>query len=213
MCATFQHNAKLDALSFGRNSRRSFSENYNMSLEIQNTSIEGLLLIRPEIFEDERGQFAETFSERDFACAVGHEVSFVQDNESVSKAGVLRGLHFQTPPKAMGKLIRVTSGSILDVAVDLRKGSPTYGKHEAVILDAAEGWQFWVPAGFAHGFLSLEDSTKVVYKCTEFYAPECEGSLAPFDKDLAIDWGIEKPIMSEKDAAAMPFSNFTSPFE
>jgi dTDP-4-dehydrorhamnose 3,5-epimerase len=184
-----------------------------MSLEVKNTSIEGLLLIRPSTFEDARGCFSETYSDRDFACAVGHEVTFVQDNESVSRAGVLRGLHFQTPPTAMGKLIRVTSGSILDVAVDLRKSSPTFGHHEAVKLDAQDGWQFWVPEGFAHGFLSLEDDTRVLYKCTQFYSPEHEGSLAPSDPELAIDWGVEKTIMSEKDAAAMLFLNFNSPFE
>jgi len=184
-----------------------------MSLEIQNISIEEFLLVIPEVFMDDRGRFSETFSERDFSCAVGHEVVFVQDNESVSKAEVIRGLHFQTPPKAMGKLVRVSLGSILDVAVDLRKGSPTYGKLEAVMLDATEGLQFWVPAGFAHGFLSLEDNTRVVYKCTEFYAPECEVSLVPFCKDLGIDWAVDKPILSAKDAAALSFSDFNSPFE
>ncbi|MAO46028.1 MAG: dTDP-4-dehydrorhamnose 3,5-epimerase [Crocinitomicaceae bacterium] len=186
-----------------------------MSLEVKNTTIEGLVLIRPARYEDERGYFSETFSDRDFACVLGdgaEPVDFVQDNESVSKASVIRGLHFQVPPKPMGKLVRVLSGSIIDVAVDLRKDSPTYGKHEAVRLDTVEGWQFYIPPGFAHGFASLEEDTKVAYKCTEFYAPECEQSILFNDEDLAIDWGVKEPIVSEKDLRSVKFSDFKSPF-
>ena len=183
-----------------------------MSLEVKNTSIEGLILIRPERYGDDRGYFSETFSQRDFACVVGEEVEFVQDNESVSKAGVVRGLHFQTPPCAMGKLVRVVSGSIIDVAVDLRVGSPTYGKHESVRLDAEEGWQFWIPEGFAHGFVALEDSTMVAYKCTTFYSPNHEMSLLWDDVELGIDWGVETPLVSAKDQDAEKFGTFKSPF-
>ena len=183
-----------------------------MSLEVKNTSIEGLILIRPNRFEDDRGYFSETFSNRDFACVVGEQIDFVQDNESLSSKGVIRGLHFQVPPHAMGKLVRVVSGSIFDIAVDLRAGSPTYGKHEKVLLNAEEGWQFWIPEGFAHGFVTLEDETKVSYKCTEFYAPNSEQSLKWNDEDLAIDWGVKNPQISTKDIGAEDFSDFESPF-
>ena len=183
-----------------------------MSLEVKNTSLEGLILIRPERYEDERGFFSETFSLRDFACVVGDHIDFVQDNESNSKKGVVRGLHFQVPPNAMGKLVRVVRGSITDVAVDLRIGSPTYGQHEAVNLDAEEGWQFWIPEGFAHGFVSHEDDTVVAYKCTEFFNPEAEQSLLWNDPQLSIDWGVEKPLISGKDGEAQRFAEFTSPF-
>lgn len=183
-----------------------------MSLEVKNTSIEGLILIRPNRYEDDRGYLSETFSNRDFAFVVGEQIDFVQDNESLSSKGVIRGLHFQNPPHAMGKLVRVVSGSIFDVAVDLRAGSPTYGKHEKVLLNEENGWQFWIPAGFAHGFSALEDGTKVSYKCTEFYAPDSEQSLKWDDKDLSIDWGVENPQISTKDLGAESFSDFESPF-
>ena len=138
-----------------------------MSLEVKNTSIEGLYLVRPLRFSDHRGYFSETFSRRDFASATGYDLEFVQDNESLSKSGVVRGLHFQVPPKPMGKLVRVVSGCIIDVAVDLRAGSPTYGKHEAVKLDVVEGGNC-MPEGLVHGFSVLEDGTKAAYKCTEY---------------------------------------------
>lgn len=181
-----------------------------MSLEIKNTSIEGLLLFRPKRFSDSRGYFSETYSERDFNAAVGRDVEFVQDNESLSSKGVLRGMHFQIPPTPMGKLVRVVSGAILDVAVDLRKDSATYGQHEIVRLDAEEGWQFWVPEGFAHGFLSLEEGTKISYKCTSFYDPKCDMGIK-WD-DLGIDWGVENPLLSEKDETAISLKDFDSPF-
>lgn len=183
-----------------------------MSLEVKNTSIEGLVLIRPQRYLDDRGYFTETFSLRDFACVVGEHIDFVQDNESKSKAGVVRGLHFQVPPNAMGKLVRVVSGSITDVAVDLRVGSPTYCKHEAVKLDAEDGWQFWIPEGFAHGFAAHEDDTVVAYKCTEFYNPDSERSLLWDDPQLSINWGVENPVISGKDGEALSFADFTSPF-
>ena len=183
-----------------------------MSLEVKNTSIEGLYLVRPLRFSDHRGYFSETFSRRDFASATGYDVEFVQDNESLSKSGVVRGLHFQVPPKPMGKLVRVVSGCIIDVAVDLRVGSPTYGKHEAVKLDAVEGWQLYVPEGFAHGFSVLEDGTKVAYKCTEYFEPDYEQSIKWDDADLQIDWGVENPMVSEKDSQAPSFRDFKSPF-
>lgn len=181
-----------------------------MSLEIKNTSIEGLLLLRPNRFGDSRGYFSEAYSERDFNAAVGHEVKFVQDNESVSAKGVLRGMHFQLPPVPMGKLVRVVKGAILDVAVDLRKDSPTFGQHEKARLDAEGGWQLWIPAGFAHGFLSLEEGTKISYKCTAFYDPKCDMGIK-WD-DLNIDWGIDDPLLSEKDAKAISLKDFDSPF-
>lgn len=198
MCFALQHIAKLDAI---------FAL---MPLEIKNTSIDGLLLVRPNRFSDSRGYFSETFSQRDFNNAVGAEVEFVQDNESFSAKGVLRGMHFQLPPVPMGKLVRVVSGAILDVAVDLRKGSPTYGKHESVRLDADEGWQFWIPEGFAHGFLALEEGTKIAYKCTAFYDSEFDFGIR-WD-DLGIDWGISDPLLSDKDAAAISLKDFDSPF-
>jgi dTDP-4-dehydrorhamnose 3,5-epimerase len=198
VCKILQHIAKLDVI---------FAL---MPLKIINTSIEGLLLVRPNRFTDERGYFSETFSQRDFNAAVGGEVEFVQDNESLSAKGVLRGMHFQVPPAPMGKLVRVVSGAILDVAVDIRKGSLTYGKHEAVRLDADEGWQFWIPEGFAHGFLALEEGTKIAYKCTAFYDPECDSGIRC--DNLGIDWGIDNPLVSAKDKCAISLDDFDSPF-
>lgn len=183
-----------------------------MSLEVKYTSIDGLVLVRPNRYSDYRGYFSETFSLRDFSCVVGEQIDFVQDNESKSKAGVVRGLHFQVPPHSMGKLVRVVRGSITDVAVDLRVGSPTYGKHESVKLDAEDGWQFWIPAGFAHGFAAHEDETVVSYKCTEFYNPDSEQSLLWNDPQLSIDWGVQSPLVSDKDKEAVSFTKFTSPF-
>jgi len=181
-------------------------------MELKNTFIEGLVLVRPRVFKDERGQFMETWNEKSFNEAVGEEVSFVQDNESISHKGVLRGLHFQTPPSSQGKLVKVSQGSILDVAVDLRTASPTYGLHFAVKLDAISNWQFWIPEGFAHGFLSLENNTHVQYKCTSLYDPTCEESLIWNDSDLDIDWGVEAPQLSDKDMVAPKLSVFKSPF-
>lgn len=180
-------------------------------MTITKTAIEGLLIYEPRVFNDDRGLFFESFNEKIFEEAAG-DIKFVQDNQSVSKKGVLRGLHFQNPPHAQGKLVRVANGSVIDVAVDIRKDSRTYGEHVAVELTAENNKQFWIPPGFAHGFVALEDDTIFCYKCTDYYAPECEGSLLWNDEDLKIDWGIENPLVSDKDKIATKFANFTTSF-
>lgn len=164
------------------------------------TDIEGLAVIEPRIFKDPRGYFFESFSERDFAEQVA-PVKFVQDNESKSSYGVIRGLHFQKPPYAQAKLVRVVKGKVLDVAVDLRVGSPTYGKHYAVELSEDNHRQFFIPRGFAHGFSVLSEEVIFQYKCDNYYAPQSEGSVIWNDPDLGIDWGVpaEKAVLSEKD--------------
>ena len=170
------------------------------------TDIEGLWIIEPRVFGDNRGYFFESFSLRDFEAHVG-PVAFVQDNESLSeRRGVLRGLHFQKGDQAQAKLLRVVQGSVLDVAVDIRPGSPTFGRHVSVVLSGENKRQFFIPRGFAHGFLVLEDHTIFQYKCDNYYAPEAEGSYRWNDPAFAIDWGIspEAVILSEKDARA-PF--------
>lgn len=181
-------------------------------MNIIKPEIEGLLIITPKVFKDDRGEFMESFNKQKFDEAVGREVNFVQDNQSVSKKGVLRGLHFQTPPFAQGKLVRVTKGAVIDIAVDIRKDSPTYGDYVAVELSAQNNEQFWIPEGFAHGFVALEDETTFLYKCTNYYAPQCEGTILWNDPTLNIDWGIDNPIISEKDAVGQEFSNFVSDF-
>ncbi len=170
------------------------------------TDIEGAVIIEPRVFGDHRGYFFESFSLRDFVANVG-PVDFVQDNESFSaRRGVLRGLHFQKGEAAQAKLLRVVRGSVLDVAVDIRPGSPTRGQYVSVVLSGENKRQFFIPRGFAHGFLVLEDDTLFQYKCDNYYAPEMEGSYRWNDPTLAIDWGIapEDVILSEKDARA-PF--------
>lgn len=178
---------------------------------ITKTAIEGLLILEPRVFKDGRGLFFESFNSQLFTDAAG-AVNFIQDNQSVSKKGVLRGLHFQNNPHAQGKLVRVAQGRVIDVAVDIRKDSLTYGEHVAVELTAENNKQFWIPAGFAHGFVSLEDDTIFCYKCTDYYAPECEGSLLWNDRDLNINWGIDDPLVSDKDKIATKFTNFTTTF-
>ena len=173
--------------------------------------MEGLLIIKPQVFEDDRGYFFESFNQEKFLKA-GLDLKFIQDNESKSKKGVLRGLHFQAPPFAQGKLVRVIRGSVLDVAVDIRRGSPTYGKWESVVLTGTNKWMYWVPAGFAHGFVTLEDDTVFFYKCTNVYNKASEGSVLWNDPDLNIDWGISDPVISEKDKVAPRFRDFVSPF-
>ncbi len=180
-------------------------------MEILKTPLEGLLIIKPDVFEDERGYFFESFNSVKFATA-GLELSFLQDNESMSKQGVLRGLHFQAPPFDQGKLVRVIRGAVIDVAVDIRKGSPTYGKWESVMLSGKNKWMYWIPAGFAHGFATLEDDTIFFYKCTNVYNKNSEGSICWNDPDLAIDWGIRNPVVSEKDQVSPFFNGFVSPF-
>lgn len=169
-------------------------------MEVIKTSIEGVLILEPKVFGDHRGYFFESFSERDFNAQV-REVKFVQDNESKSSYGVLRGLHFQKIPHAQSKLVRVVKGAVLDVAVDIRKGSPTFGKHVAVELTEDNHRQLFVPRGFAHGFVVLSDEVVFQYKCDDFYAPECEGAIAWDDPDLGIDWRVpaDKIILSAKD--------------
>ena len=169
-------------------------------MEVIKTAIDGVVIIEPKVFGDHRGYFFESFSESRFNELV-RETRFVQDNESKSRYGVLRGLHFQKPPYAQSKLVRVVKGAVLDVAVDIRKGSPTFGQHVAVELTEGNHRQFFVPRGFAHGFVVLTDEVIFQYKCDNYYAPEYEGAIAWDDPDLGIDWKIpaEDIILSAKD--------------
>lgn len=183
-------------------------------MNIIKTDIEGVVIIEPRIFTDARGYFFESFSERDF-CKEVREIKFVQDNESKSSYGVMRGLHFQRPPFTQSKLVRVIKGAVLDVAVDIRKGSPTYGKHVAVELTEDNHRQFFVPRGFAHGFAVLSDEAIFQYKCDNFYAPEADGGISILDESLGIDWHIpmDKAILSEKDTKHSLLKDFDSPFD
>ena len=174
--------------------------------------IDDLLLIESRLFEDDRGLFYESFNEEKYTKILGTEVRFVQDNISISKKNVLRGLHFQKPPFAQGKLVTVLKGRVLDVAVDLRRNSKTYGKYEIVELSDKNKRQFWIPPGFAHGFCALEDDTLFSYKCSNYYSPEHEETIIWNDRDLAIDWKINNPIISEKDQMGKDFNTFVSPF-
>lgn len=173
-----------------------------ISMNIIETSIEGVVVIEPKVFGDHRGYFFESFSQKDF-CEKVRQVSFVQDNESKSCYGVVRGLHFQKPPHAQSKLVRVVKGAVLDVAVDIRKGSPTFGQHVAVELSEENHRQLFIPRGFAHGFAVLTDEVVFQYKCDNFYAPQSEGAIAWDDPDLGIDWRIpaDKVVLSAKDMA------------
>ena len=158
-------------------------------MEVIQTAIPGVVIIEPRVFNDARGYFFESFSQRDFDAQV-REVRFVQDNESKSSFGVLRGLHFQKPPHAQSKLVRVVKGAVLDVAVDVRRGSPTFGQHVAVELSAENHRQFFIPRGFAHGFVVLTDEVVFQYKCDNFYHPEADGGISILDESLGIDWGM-----------------------
>ncbi len=180
-------------------------------MKIIETKIEGLIIIKPDVFRDERGYFYESYNRGKFEKA-DLEIDFVQDNESQSQKGVLRGLHFQKPPYAQGKLVRVVKGAVLDVAVDLRPGSKTYGQWESVELTEDNKLLYWIPAGFAHGFVTLERNTIFSYKCTNVYNKESEGSLLWNDPTLNIDWGVKNPILSEKDMESPLFEGFVSPF-
>jgi len=173
-------------------------------MKVTTTAIEGVLIIEPKVFGDERGFFFESFNQRAFNEAVGHTVDFVQDNHSRSAKGVLRGLHFQRPPHAQGKLVRVTQGSVFDVAADIRADSPTFGRWVGVELSGANHRQMWIPAGLAHGFLVTSDSADFLYKTTDYYRPESEGSVRWDDPDLAIAWPLDgiTLALSAKDAAA-----------
>lgn len=182
-------------------------------MEVIKTEIDGVVIIEPRIFKDARGYFFESFSQKEFDEKVGH-VEFVQDNESMSSYGVMRGLHFQRPPFTQAKLVRCVRGKVLDVAVDIRKGSPTYGKHVAVELTEDNHRQFFIPKGFAHGFAVLSETAVFQYKCDEFYHPEADGGISILDGSLGIDWCIptERAILSEKDTKHPLLSNFDSPF-
>lgn len=167
-------------------------------MEVLNTPIEGLKIVQPKVWGDARGHFFESYSEAAFKAA-GLPTDFVQDNQSLSAKGILRGLHYQKPPYAQGKLVRVIKGAVLDVAVDLRSSSPTYGQHFAMELNEDNKTMFWIPPGFAHGFLTLAEDTIFVYKVTGLYNKESEGGLMWNDPALGIDWGIEFPLLSDKD--------------
>lgn len=180
---------------------------------IEKTDLEGVLILTPKRYADERGWFSETFNAAR-AAEAGLNMVFVQDNHSMSaKAGTLRGLHFQAPPHAQDKLVRCARGAIFDVAVDIRRGSPTFGKWTGVELTEANGRQLLVPKGFLHGFVTRADLTEVLYKCSDLYAPDCDGAVRWDDPDIGIDWGLAgAPVLSAKDAAAPLFRDFVSPF-
>ena len=182
-------------------------------MEVIKTTIEGVVIIEPKVFKDQRGYFFESFSQREFEAKV-RKINFVQDNESMSSYGVMRGLHFQRPPYTQSKLVRCVKGKVLDVAVDIRKGSPTYGKHVAVELSEDNHRQFFVPRGFAHGFAVLSDTAVFQYKCDNFYAPQADGGISIKDESLGIDWTIptDMAILSEKDTLHSCLKDFDSPF-
>ena len=188
-------------------------------MNIVKTNIEGVLIIEPRLFRDARGYFFESFSEREFeekaTPILGHSVHFCQDNESMSSYGVMRGLHFQRPPYTQSKLVRCVKGRVLDVAVDIRKGSPTYGKHVAVELTEDNHRQFFIPKGFAHGFAVLSETAVFQYKCDNFYHPEADGGISILDDTLGIDWKIptEHANLSEKDTKHAILKDFDSPFD
>lgn len=182
------------------------------------TAIKGVVIIEPNVYEDRRGYFFESYSERDFNEAMfpilGHGIRFVQDNESKSSYGVMRGLHFQVPPFTQSKLVRCVKGAVLDVAVDIRKGSPSYGQYVAVELTEENHRQFFVPRGFAHGFAVLSETAVFQYKCDNFYHPQADGGLNIVDESLGIDWKIptENALLSEKDTKHALLKDFDSPF-
>ena len=206
-------------------------------MDVIKTAIDGVVIIEPKVFKDARGYFFESFSQREFEEKV-RKINFVQDNESMSSYGVMRGLHFQAPPFTQSKLVRCVKGAVLDVAVDIRKGSPTYGQHVECLLAAhdeegrrildeyneklmaqnskpiAQGSQFFVPRGFAHGFAVLSETAVFQYKCDNFYAPQADGGISILDASLGIDWKIptEKALLSEKDTKHALLKDFDSPF-
>ena len=189
-------------------------------MKVIKTNIEGPVIIEPRIFGDARGYFFESFSQREFDEKVaipkyGKPIIFVQDNESMSSYGVMRGLHFQRPPFTQSKIVRCVKGKVLDVAVDIRKGSPTYGQHVAVELTEDNHRQFFVPKGFAHGFVVLSETAIFQYKCDDFYHPEVDGGINIQDETLCIDWQIkmENAILSEKDTKHKMLKDFDSPFD
>lgn len=187
-------------------------------MEVIKTNIDGVLIIEPRVFKDSRGYFFESFSQREFDEKVtpilGHSINFVQDNESMSSYGVMRGLHYQRMPYSQSKLVRCVKGAVLDVAVDIRKGSPTFGQHVSVELTEDNHRQFFVPRGFAHGFAVLSETAVFQYKCDNFYAPQADGGISIQDDSLGIDWKIpvEKALLSEKDTKHAFLKDFDSPF-
>lgn len=187
-------------------------------MNVIKTNIEGVLILEPKVFNDARGYFFESFSQREFdekvAPILGHTIRFVQDNESMSSYGVMRGLHFQRPPFTQSKLVRCVKGAVLDVAVDIRKGSPTFGQHVAVELTEDNHRQFFISKGFAHGFAVLSETAVFQYKCDEFYHPEADGGISIMDQSLGINWKIptNQALLSEKDTKHQMLANFDSPF-
>lgn len=181
-------------------------------MNISTFEIEGLILIEPRIFKDERGFFFESFNKEKYKEIIGSDIHFVQDNISSSKINVLRGLHFQEQPFSQGKLVTVIKGKVLDIAVDIRKGSPTFGKYQAIELSSENNLQFWIPPGFAHGFLTLEEDTVFSYKCSNYYSPKHEHTLLWDDPTLAIDWNVQDPIISEKDKLGFDFQVLNEKF-
>ena len=187
-------------------------------MNVIKTNIEGILILEPKVFNDARGYFFESFSQREFdekvAPILGHTIRFVQDNESMSSYGVMRGLHFQRPPFTQSKLVRCVKGAVLDVAVDIRKGSPTFGQHVAVELTEDTHRQFFISKGFAHGFAVLSETAVFQYKCDEFYHPEADGGISIMDQSLGINWKIptDQALLSEKDTKHQMLVNFDSPF-
>lgn len=179
---------------------------------VEKKEIEGIVIFETHVFHDERGYFMEFYNEKKFKKNILENLSFKQDNISCSKKNVLRGMHFQLPPFEQGKLVQVIKGKALDVVVDLRKGSKTFGEHLRIELSGNNKKKLWIPPGFAHGFLSLENDTILSYKCTNYYSKDHEMDLLWNDENLNIDWGIENPIISEKDKVATKFENFNSPF-
>ena len=184
-------------------------------IHVLKTDIEGVLIIEPKVFGDARGYFLESFNAREFEEKTGLNINFVQDNESMSSYGVMRGLHFQRPPFTQSKLVRCVKGVVLDVAVDIRKGSPTYGQHVAVELTEDNHRQFFVPRGFAHGFAVLSETAVFQYKCDNFYAPQADGGINILDSTLGIDWRIptDKALLSEKDTKHVMLKELDSPFD
>lgn len=181
-------------------------------MEIITTKIPDLLIIKPNVFRDDRGYFFESYN-KEFFLSKGIDQNFVQDNESKSNKGVLRGLHFQRPPFAQGKLVRVIKGAVLDIAVDIRKASATYGQWESLEITEENKFMYWIPPGFAHGFITLKNNTIFSYKCTNVYNKASEDSIVWNDPDLNIDWGNGiQPLLSEKDKGGPNFKNFVSPF-
>ena len=183
-------------------------------MEIIKTNIQGLLIIEPKVFGDSRGYFFESFNAKEFREKTGLDITFVQDNESMSTYGVMRGLHFQRPPYTQSKLVRCVKGRVLDVAVDIRKGSPTYGQHVAVELTEDNHRQCFIPKGFAHGFAVLSETAVFQYKCDNFYAPQADGGISILDSSLGIDWRIpaDQAVLSEKDLRHPLLKDFDNPF-